>query len=731
MEIPRVVVTGIGIVAANGVGRDKCWSAVKAGITGINTVKAFDVSIYRCQIAGEVKGFTDDNGQDADRASKFILAAAREAVVDAGFDALDDDARDRVGVVLGTIHGGLITAQTLYKNNALGSSGKITSHQLWQSGLSAPSWHIAREFNLKGPRSTITMACASGTAAVGYGFSLIRQGRADVVLTGGVDTVNQFIFSGFHSLGALSPTQCRPFDRRRDGMVIGEGAGILVLEDLNHALKRGAMIYAEVLGYGFRSDASHITAPDSSGVGLANSILVALAEAELSPQDIDFISSHGVGTVSSDAMESKAIFQVFKDFAYQIPVSSTKPLTGHAMGASGAIEAALCALSITDQFIPGSLNHRELDPELNIQNVIAAPGQKKDVNAALSISSGVGGQNAALVLSRISVSRQQSNGKLLRSKTSVVVSGVGVVCPMGIGTTKSFEEAPDAASPFDRSSLECLVSATLNTALGSASESKLRQMDNLSRYAVLAAARAIEDAKIDVSTVDADQIGVLLGTAFGSIDSDLKYFRDLLLRNSPIASSPAMFRNTSANIAAAYVSIIFGLRGPNATISSGTTSGLQAISYSYDLLKGGMADIILAGEVEKIPLHVVDEKDAKQYFGSSLVPEGGAIVVLETRESAKKRGGRIYAEILGCGLADGQSDKTSAVDRAMSSALAEAGISTADVKRPDRVGSSDTYGSFRLIDVLRALQDEAGPVFSNAISPDGNAVSIVFGKNGP
>jgi len=740
MRERRVVVTGIGIVAANGVGRENYWSATRAGLSGIKAIEGFDTSPYRCHVAGEVENFILDGHQHADKASRFVIAAGKEAMADAGFRVAECADRDRMGVVVGTIHAGLLTAQKIYNLLIFGNGNKISSEQFWESRLCTPSWYIAREFNLTGPRSTVSMACASGTAAIGYGFSLIRHGKADVILAGGLDTVNEFIFSGFHSLGALSYTECRPFDRRRDGMVIGEGAGILVLEDLDHALARRAAIYAELLGYGFSSDASHISAPDSEGRGLINAIMVALAEAEVSPDDISFISSHGVGTVSSDAMECKAFAEVFKKSSQKIPISSTKPLTGHAMGASGALEAAICALAIRDNFVPGSLQSRELEPETRL-NVLTSRGEEKNILTALSVSSGVGGQNAALVFSRLSVSKQNRVRKTILPKASVVVTGIGVVSPIAIGIKEYFDRLNSEARPIDSRSLEDLTAARLVKTFGDARATKLRQMDSLSHYAVLAVSLAIEEAKIDLSKVDAEQIGIVLGTAFGCIESDVKYYGELVRRNSPLMASPVTFRNTTANVAAAYVSILFGLRGVNATISSGMSSGLQAIAYSYDLLHDSRAEIIFTGDAEKIPASILNNSNGRQCLGTIKPPEGAAILTLEKRESAERRGCRIYAEVLGCGLAAGHSDKSEAVEKATTAALAEAAINLEAVQYIDQADGqsflnekklqmkkreSGTYGVVRVINCLRVLQNEAELALSTTVSADGNAVSIVL-----
>lgn len=754
MREHRVVVTGIGIVAANGVGRENFWSAVKAGISGVKKIETLDVSMYKCQTAGEIPDFAADNSSTLDKASRLILAAGREAVADAGLRTSQDENLQRIGVVLGTIHSGLITTEKIHTALISGKMNEINPRQLWECALFTPSWHLAREFGLKGPRSTITMACASGTAAIGYAASLIKRGRADVMLAGGVDTLNQFIFSGFHALRILSPTKCRPFDRQRNGMIIGEGAAVLILEDLEHALDRKATVYSEVVGYGFRGDAAHITAPDRDGGGLAGAIADALLEAALRPEEINYINAHGVGTSYSDAMECKAIEKVFQKSSSEIPISSTKPLTGHAMGAAGAIEAVVCLLAMRDGFVPGTLNHQETDPAHNL-NLIRGSGRKVKVDVALSVSSGFGGQNAAIVFSKLLDHKKKE--RMRAERQPIMITGIGLVSPESIGVQGYFNSLRGEAYATTLLSLEELVTNKLLEGLSQEQAKSLRQMDNVSRYAVLAAKLAIEDAHLDLLKVGQEQVGIVLGTAFGSLESDLQYHRKLILEN-PLFVNSTTFRNTAANIAAAQASVICGIKGVNATITSGMVSGSNAMAYAYDLLQDYCADVILSGGVEKVSRTLAETLSKMKCLDGLSLAEGAAILVMERLGSVEKRGGKSYCEVAGYGAADGHSHADEAIERAVRFALAEAGVRPQQVEYvsttncPNLMGEEEkaikkifgstvkiqqstkalltepfaTCGSFNAVNCVWALQHGARVALSNTIGPDGNCVAMVL-----
>jgi 3-oxoacyl-[acyl-carrier-protein] synthase II len=576
------------------------------------------------------------------------------------------------------------------------------------------------------------------------------------MLAGGVDTVNQFIFSGFSALKVLSPTTCRPFDSQRDGMVLGEGAAILVLEELQHALARGATIYSEVAGFGLTGDAAHITAPDPDGRGLSLAVTESLREAGLRADEIDYINAHAVGTHGSDEAEGKVIARVFQEAARSIPLSGTKPLTGHAMGAVGAMEAVVCQLAMKDGFVPGLPTPEKISDDTPL-HLCPPPGRSLPVRAAVSISSGFGGQNAALIFTRSDRPGKQPAKRV--DAPRIVLTGIGLVGPATIGGgDRRREHADDATNAVAASCLEEMVCARLGEALGKEQALKLRQMDSLSRYALLAAKLAVEDARLDLSQVCAERAGVVLGTAFGSLESDLRHQEHLLRLKNPQLVNSIIFRNTASNLPATHISILFGFKGVNATITSGTIAGAQAVACAYDLLLEGRADLILSGHVEKTPETLTKLLDRTKCSNGRSFSEGAALLTLESGERAKQKGRAIYAEVGGYGAADGHAHPAEALADAMLRGMSEAKIHPARVdhvftsgcagaRSAERAAIRKLFGresearwrtgnpgersggderEFNVIKGIRMLKRGAKIVLCNSVGPDGNCLSILL-----
>lgn len=755
MRDRRVVVTGVGIVAANGIGKENFWTAIKSGVSGVKQIRAFDTRMYECHVAGQIPDLPVAGSDALDKASRFILMAGREAVADARLDFNESGLLKNAGVVVGTIHAGLLTAEKVYSLLEQGKLDEINSHLLRECALDAPSWHLARAFNLQGQRVALSMACASGSAAIGYATTLIRQGRCSLMLAGGVDTVNQFIFSGFNALKVLSPTTCRPFESQRDGMVLGEGAAILVLEELQHASARGATIYSEVVGFGLTGDAAHVTAPDPNGQGLSAAITESLWEAGLRPDEIDYINAHGVGTLSSDEMEAKAIARVFQEAASEIPLSGTKPLTGHAMGAVGAMEAVVCQLAMKDGFVPGMAVSGKILDDTRLR-ILPSPGKSLPVRTALSISSGFGGQNAALVFTRCDGEIKKHAKRV--DVPRIVITGVGLVDASAISSNGRRESFDNQTNAVAASRLEEFVFARLSEVLSKEQAVKLRQMDLLSRYALLAAKLALEDARLDLSQVCAERIGVVLGTALGSLESDMRHQQNLLRLKNPQLINSIVFRNTASNIPATHVSILFGFKGVNATITSGMIAGAQAMACAYDLLLERRADIILSGFIEKTPEVLTKLLDRTKCSNSNNFSEGAAVLTLETEESARQKGRAIYAGVGGYGAADGHSHLGEALEAAMLRAMSDAGVhpsrvdyvctsGCANSRRAERAAIRKLFGresemswrnnnpdetscgedgEFEIINSLRLLNRGAQTVLCNFVGLDGNCLSILL-----
>lgn len=423
----RVVVSGLGVVAPNGFGKDAFWQACVNGVSGVGPIRCFDASEHPTKVAAEVPEFDISQFLPTDhrkcarilgRASRFGIAAAHLAMEDSGLDS-DRINQERLGVVMGTgmvpidlpeiaplLAGACSTTEGL-RTQELGRLGPKAMVPLWilkylPNMIAA---HISLMQGAKGPNNTITTACAAGTQAVGEAFRLIQRGDADYVLAGGADSrIDPLLMLAYSSLGALSPARrdpsevSRPFDGERDGFVLGEGAGVLVLEDFEHARQRGARIYAEVLGLGSSFDAYAITKPDPEAGGAVRAIQWALREARLNPSDINYVNAHGTSTRLNDLMETMAIKRVFGEDAKGLPLSSIKSMIGHLIGAAGAVEAVAMAMSLFTGIAPPTINQTRPDPQCDLDYV---PNSARDlpIRRALSTSFGFGGQNAALVMS--------------------------------------------------------------------------------------------------------------------------------------------------------------------------------------------------------------------------------------------------------------------------------------------------------------------------------------------
>jgi 3-oxoacyl-[acyl-carrier-protein] synthase II len=406
----RVVVTGLGVVLPNGIGVEEAWKNTCEGKSGIGLITRFDTSSFQTKIAGEVKGFNPEEYLDRkeirrmDLFIQYAVAASKMAVDDAGLEIKDPNS-DRVGVIIGTGLGGLPTIEEYHKVLLEKGPSKITPFFIPKLIANMASGHVAMHFNAKGPNSCVVTACATGAHSVGDAFRIIQYGDADVMITGGTEAnITPLCVGGFNVMKAISTRNhqpekaCRPFDRERDGFVISEGSGVLVLEELDFALRRGARIYAELIGFGMNGDAYHITAPSPNGEGAAKCMRRALEDAGISPEDVDYINAHGTSTPLNDLAETLAIKTVFPGRAYEIPISATKSMTGHLLGAAGSTEAIFAILTMRDGIIPPTINLENPDPQCDL-DYVPNESREKDVNIVMSNSFGFGGTNAVLILS--------------------------------------------------------------------------------------------------------------------------------------------------------------------------------------------------------------------------------------------------------------------------------------------------------------------------------------------
>ncbi|MHA2854854.1 beta-ketoacyl-ACP synthase II [Paenibacillus lautus] len=406
----RVVVTGMGVMTSLGQDLDTFWNSLMEGKSGVSRIEAFDVSDYTTQIAASMKDFNPEDYMDRkearkmDRFVQLAVAAGSKALEDSGLDIGVNADAERVGVSIGSGIGGLGTWED--QHNILLEKGpkRVSPFFIPMMIANMASGQMSINLGAKGPNTTQVTACATGTHSIGDSYRLIQRGDADVMICGGAEaTIRPTGMAGFCAMRAMSTRNdepekaSRPFDTGRDGFVMGEGAGVLVIESLEHALKRGAKIYAEVIGYGLSADAHHITEPDPDGA--ARCMKMAIRDAGIAPEDVDYINAHGTSTPVGDRSETKAVKMALGDHAYKVAVSSTKSMTGHLLGAAGGVEAVICGLSLKNQTIAPTINLEDQDPECDLDYVPNHP-RKADLDVVMSNSFGFGGHNATIILKK-------------------------------------------------------------------------------------------------------------------------------------------------------------------------------------------------------------------------------------------------------------------------------------------------------------------------------------------
>jgi 3-oxoacyl-[acyl-carrier-protein] synthase II len=399
----RVVVTGLGVVSAIGTGKDEFWKNLLKGQSGISRIDSLDTSPHRTAIGAEIKDFDPSlyiasrNLKNYGRTSQLGIAGARLALKDAGL--ADHHLKGKpVDIIIGTTIGESQVMEKINDRWLRFGEGEVSPQDIATYPENVIALSISREIGLDAECIVIPTACAAGNYAIGYGHDRIRNGSSSVVIAGGCESFNRITFTGFNSIFAVAPERCQPFDRNRKGIIVGEGAGILILESLEHALARNALIYAEILGYGLSCDASHMTIPSVDGI--MSVMEKALSEAGLEKEDVDYISAHGTGTPMNDKIESQAINRVFGDRSRQLPVSSIKSMLGHSMGAASAIEAAVCSLAVRLHAIPATINFETPDPDCPV-DCVPNHSRRAEIDVALNNSFAFGGNNACVAFGKL------------------------------------------------------------------------------------------------------------------------------------------------------------------------------------------------------------------------------------------------------------------------------------------------------------------------------------------
>lgn len=402
----RVVVTGLGTLNAVADNIPDFAYALRNGACGIRPIDLFETAGFCCHNGGQIKNFAARNYIPPDfsikrmsRADQLSFAATLAALVDAGLYPLPESLRENTGVVMGGGSGGLLEAERLYANLLEKGKKQVRFSRLSTVYCASSADRIASDLRLAGPKATFMTACSAGATAIGYARDLIRNGQAELMIAGGVEPMCRITYAAFNALKSLDPEVCHPFDGNRAGLSLGEAAAVMILETREAALARGAQIHGEILGYGVTCDSFHMTSPDEKASGAVRSMKAALADAGLSAKDIDYINAHGTATPVNDLMETRAIKEVFGSRAYSIPVSSTKAMTGHTLGASGALEGIVSLLAIEQGFIPPTINFCKRDPECDLDYVTAG-SRAKALNVVLSNSFAFGGNNTTVIFGR-------------------------------------------------------------------------------------------------------------------------------------------------------------------------------------------------------------------------------------------------------------------------------------------------------------------------------------------
>ncbi len=648
----RVVVTGLGVVSPIGVGKDNFWNAINEGLTNFSEVESIDTSLYRTKRAalvseeqiGQIAGYSESNRHKRlDKCSRYAVVAAKLAVEDSGMEL--HTVRD-AGCIIATTSGGWVSGEKYYRNYLNNKENRKSLRLLVDSPYYRPTYCVAKELKLRGYSSTITAACASGNMGIAHAMDLIRHGEYDIMLAGGSDAVAEVPFALFNALRLVSNSVCKPFDKNRPGLILAEGAAMLVLESLEHALARNAKIYAEINGYGLSCDANHMTR--SQPEGLSRAIDNALQDSNIESQDISYINAHGTGTQANDTNEIESIKLSFPN-AGGISVSSTKAATGHLQGTAGSIEAVVSALAVEKDLIPYTVNLEEPEPDLGVDLVMNSP-RRAEVNAVLSNSMGFGGVNSAIIMSKLKDTHQKNRTLSSASDLSgkrLVISGVAAITPSGAGKEgllAVLEKGSTCHGKIDEASIideqECIK----------------YKLDRVSALVLNACRQALGDAGFDLVNDSKENVGIVLESFFGS-QCTTEFLLNTIINHGPRKIDPNDVPKNTFNAASTFASLILGLKGPNATFSNAYGAGASSLEYAINLLSSGKAHMMLCGGYEGLsqlffevnPVYQELPYLASRDSGQKQLPvsEGIGIVVLETLENAQKRGARIYAEVLG------------------------------------------------------------------------------------
>lgn len=578
----RCVVTGLGMINAIGSDVNECWINAINAKTGIAEVKSVDTTECYANLGAEINDDSVKGTKEYDRVSMLVMKASDEAMKDSGLDMKNVDA-SRMGVIMGSCVGGVVSIENyIVDGEKTEDINKMT--------ISSIANNVADKVGAKGVITNIGNACAAGTMSISYACELIRAGVGDVFVAGGADAFASVPFSGFHALHALSENPCSPFNKS-NGITLGEGAAAVIVESYEHALKRGAHIYCDVLSAGVSSDAYHITAPRPDGIGQMYAIRTAIEKSGIKPSDIDYVNAHGTGTAKNDEAEFLSLHAIFDDTNDNLSVSSTKAMVGHCLGAAGAIEAVYAIKALTEDKVPPTLGYTEEDL-VNLKEkagkIDFMPNEMKEkkMNYVMSNSFAFGGSNASIIFSKKAGAVTETE-----NDEAVYVTGIGIVSPLGNGTENYIDKVKNNVTVPGGN-----ISSELTKEDFDKYDIKLafyRKLDKLSTMQVVSGIEAITDAGFEIKDESAEDYGMIIGTADGPLTTVYE-FEDHIAQEGTKNGSAFNFPNTVYNAAGGYLSIKTGMRGVNVTVTNGSQSGMSSVCHAAGEIKNNHAKAMLA-----------------------------------------------------------------------------------------------------------------------------------------
>ena len=662
----RCVITGLGLICAAGNDVDTCWQNICAGKTGIDEVKSVSTEGCVSHVGAEVH-CEDLPAPEYDRSVRLCLHAAHEAVRDG---RLTDSAVREAGVILGSCVGGAASIDHYYTGLL---QGRTEEQDVLKMSASAIAANTAFALGANGETANIVNACAAGTMSVSYACDLIRLGRGEIFLAGGTDAFSSLAYAGFNALHALSAGPCSPLNHS-NGISLGEGAGILVVEEYEHAIRRGAKIYCEVAGWGVSSDAFHITAPQPQGEGQMAALHRAMVNAGTEAGDIGYNNAHGTGTAKNDAAEFLSLHTLFEGAAPS--VSSTKSMTGHCLGAAGAIEAVLSVKALTENTVLPTTGYapEDLAPlaeKAGNLDCVVNVARERELENVMSNSFAFGGTNASIIFSKKPHPAEQTG------KRRICVTGIGELLSEADGTASVQREL----TPEDFGARDVKLGF-------------YRKLDRFSQIQLISGMRALADGNITIDESNENDIGIVVGTSDGPM-TEIVGFQKAVVEGGTANGSAFSFPNTVYNAAGGYFSIFAGIKGYNVTVANSVQAGLQSICYAADVLHNGSENIMVASGTDENT-----DVDAELYGKLGLLAEtkpyslekpgfvlgeGSVSLIVEKASSAEKRGAAKYAEVAGCAMAHHAvefgtvSGSEDALAKAVEAACADAGISVSDI----------------------------------------------------